>query len=349
MKMSGYTGVLRAAALAALLSGFASGASRAEDVLHIYNWNGYISQEMLDKFKAETGVTVSLDTFDNNETLLAKLRSGSAGYDITVASTDFIPILISEGLIQKMDISKLENYEHVDAQWKNTEWDPGNVYSIPYHWGVTSYAVDTAAYSGPVDSLSVLFEPPAELQGKIGMFSSPTEVIALAMRHLDIAPCTTDPEKLKAVDALLQAQKPFVKIYDSSGVLGRLASGETAISQVANGEAMNARFQKPSLKFVFAKEGGVAWIDNIVVPSSAARPDLAAKFISFFMKPENAALEQKEIGYPTGVAGTETMLPKDIATAPEVHVPADYKKVVNPVCSKEALQKYDLIWTRLRQ
>ncbi|MBN9234030.1 MULTISPECIES: extracellular solute-binding protein [Phyllobacteriaceae] len=334
--------------LAAGIAAFA-GVAHAADTLHIYNWNGYISQAMLTKFTAETGVAVALDTYDNNETLLSKLRSGSAGYDIAIASTDFIPIMKSERMIQPVNISELPNYDHLDGQWKKSAWDPGNVYSIPYFWGVTSYAVDTTIYKGPTDSLSLLFNPPAELQGKIGMFSSPTEVIALAMRSLDIEPCTTDPEKLKAVDALLQAQKPFVKIYDSSGVMGRLVSGETAISQVANGEALTARQQKPSLKFVFAKEGGVAWIDNVVVPASAARPDLAKKFISFLMDPANAALQQKDVGYPTGVNGTEPMLPKEIATAPEVQVPADYKKVVSPVCSAEATKKYDLIWTRLRQ
>lgn len=328
---------------------FTGTAALAADTLHIYNWNGYISQAMLDKFTADTGVAVALDTYDNNETLLSKLRGGSSGYDIAIASTDFIPIMKSEKMIQPVNIAELPNYGNLDAQWKTSAWDPGNVYSIPYFWGVTSYAVDTAAYKGPTDSLSLLFNPPTELQGKVGMFSSPTEVIALAMRYLDIEPCTTDSAKLKAVDALLQAQKPFVKIYDSSGIMGRLVSGEAVISQVANGEALTARQQKPTLKFVFAKEGGVAWIDNVVVPASAARPDLAKKFISFLMDPTNAAMQQKDVGYPTGINGTEPMLPEEIASAPEVQVPTDYKKVVNPVCSEEATKKYDLIWTRLRQ
>jgi spermidine/putrescine transport system substrate-binding protein len=335
--------------VAMLAASFNSATAWAEDVLQIYNWTGYISQPMLDKFTAETGVKVTLDTFDNNETLLAKLRSGASGYDITIPSTDFVPLMISEGLIQPINAAELENYEHLDAQWKATDWDKGNVYSIPWHWGVTSYSVDTAAYTGPTDSLKLLFEPPAELKGKIGMFSSPTEVIALASRYLGFAPCSTNVEELKKIDALLQGQKDSIKTYDSAGLLDRQVSGETIVSQIANGEAMRARFQKPTLKFVFAKEGGVAWVDNVVVPKSAARPDLAKKFISFIMKPENAALEQKEIGYPTGVVGTAAMLPKEVAEAPELQIPADYKKVVSPVCSAEATKAYDLIWTKLRQ
>lgn len=340
---------LGAVALLAAFTTLAGGAAAAQDVLHVYNWTGYISQEMLDKFTTETGIKVSLDTFDNNETLLAKLRSGSAGYDVTIASTDFLPILIQDGLVQRVDIASLPNYANLDPQWKQTEGDPGNAYSIPYFWGITSYAVNTSVYDGPTDSLSLLFEPPPELQGSVGMFSSPTEVIALAARYLDIAPCSTNPDELRAIDALLQAQKPFVKIYDSAGLADRLVSGETAITQVANGEALRARLQNPDVRYVFAKEGGVAWIDNVVVPTSAERPDLALRFIDFLMDPTNAALQQQEVGYPTGVSGNEAKLPPEIGSAPELQVPEGYVSVVNPTCSAKAIQAYDLIWTRLRQ
>ena len=321
----------------------------AEDVLHIYNWTGYISQPMLDKFTKETGIKTSVDTFDTNETLLSKLRAGSSGYDITIPSTDFITIMIKEKLIQPVNISTLPGYENVDDKWKKTEWDPGNVYSIPWHWGISSFVVDTAIYKGPTDSLKLLFDPPDELKGKIGMMASPTEVISLALRYLDKPPCNNNSDDLKAVDALLQKQKPFVKTYDSSGMADRLASGEAAMVHVANGEGMNARFQRASLKFVFAKEGGVAWVDNVVVPASAARPDLAKKFISFIMDPKNAAMEQEAIGYPTSVKGTQPFLPEKVAKAPELQPPEGYKTVVNPTCPEEVIKKYDLIWTKLRQ
>jgi spermidine/putrescine transport system substrate-binding protein len=339
--------IMTSSAVAALLLGVAP--AHAEDVLHIYNWTAYISQPLLEKFTKETGIRVSVDTFDNGEAQLAKMRSGTANYDITVASADFVPIYIREGLVQKVNIAELENYGSLDPKWKTTEWDSGNVYSIPWHWGVTSVQVDTSVYQGPTDSLSLLFQPPKELAGKVGMFSSPTEVISLALRYLGKEPCSNNNDDLRAVDRLLQEQKPFVKIYDSAGLADRQGSGETVVSQIANGEAMRARFVKPSLKFVFAKEGGVLWVDNVVVPANAPRPDLAKKFIAFIMKPENAALEQKEIGYPTGVTEAKNLLPKEVAEAPELALPADYKMVASPACSEEVLKKYDLIWTKLRQ
>ena len=47
--------------------------------LHIYNWTDYTSDEMVKKFEKETGIKVTIDTYDSNETALAKLKSGAGG------------------------------------------------------------------------------------------------------------------------------------------------------------------------------------------------------------------------------------------------------------------------------
>ena len=341
-----------AAALALCLLGLTAcsklgGGAGGGRTLHIYNWTGYISEEMVKKFEKEQGIQVSVDTFDNNETLMAKLQSGASDYDLTVVSAEFIPILKADRLIQKINASTLTGYQNLEHRWKVQGWDFGNAYSIPWHWGITSYMVDTRVYNGPLDSLSLLFAPPPALRGRVGMFSSPTEVISLALTYLGQPLCNDKAAALKSVYALLQAQKPFVKTYDSSGMVDRLASGEAAISQIDNGQAMLARLQRPSLKYVFAREGGVAWVDNVVIPVSAAHPELAKRFISFIMRPENAALEQEAVGNPTGV-DAERLLPKPIASAPEYQIPAGYRAAVSPTCSASVVRKYDSLWTRLR-
>ena len=324
-----------------------SGGSGGQRTLNIYNWTGYISEEVVRRFEKEQGVQVSIDTFDNNETLMAKLQSGASDYDLTVVSAEFIPILKADRLVQKINASALPGYQNLQHRWKIQAWDVGNAYSIPWHWGITSYMVDTKVYGGPLDSLSLLFAPPPALRGRVGMFSSPTEVISLALTYLGQPLCNDKAAALKSVYTLLQAQKPFVKTYDSSGMVDRLASGETAIAQIDNGQAMLARKQRASLRYVFAREGGVAWVDNVVIPVSAAHPDLAKRFISFMMRPENAALEQEAVGNPTGV-DAERLLPRSIADAPEYRIPAGYKAAVSPTCSASVVRKYDSLWTRLR-
>ena len=45
-------------------------AASAEGKLSIYHWFEYIPQELLDKFTAETGIEVTMDTYDSNEAML---------------------------------------------------------------------------------------------------------------------------------------------------------------------------------------------------------------------------------------------------------------------------------------
>ena len=51
----------------------------AEGELKIYNFFEYLPQDLIDKFQAESGVTVTMDTFDSNESMLAALKAGKIG------------------------------------------------------------------------------------------------------------------------------------------------------------------------------------------------------------------------------------------------------------------------------
>ncbi|MGH2341128.1 extracellular solute-binding protein [Segnochrobactraceae bacterium EtOH-i3] len=339
---------LLAAALLAASALTAPAFAQSKGELNIYNWTDYTSEELTKKFEEETGIKVNVDTYDSNETLLAKLKSGATGYDIVVVSSDFVPIFAKEGLIEEIDASKLSNFGNLDPKWKGPAWDPENKYTLPFVWGITSYTIDTDVYKGPTDSLKTLFEPPAELKGKVGMFGSPTEVMSLALVYLGKPQCNTNPADLKEMQVLLEKQKPSVKIYNSDGIRDRQVSGETVAHQVWSGDGLRSRLEKPSIKFVFAKEGGVAWMDNMAVPKNAPNAENAKKFLEFYMKPENAALQSNFSGYPNAVAGSEKFVDKTLAEAPEFSTPEGYKYVFAPTCSPEAIRFYDRIWTKLR-
>ena len=87
--------------------------------LFIYNWTEYTPPELIAKFEKESGIKVSVDTYDSNETLLAKLQAGATGYDIVVPSQNFVPIMINEGLIQKVGVHKLPNFKNMKDQAGN--------------------------------------------------------------------------------------------------------------------------------------------------------------------------------------------------------------------------------------
>ena len=337
------------AGVALLALGEAVHPVQAAGDLFIYNWTDYTPPDVIKKFEAETGITVTLDTYDSNETLLAKLKAGSAGYDIVIVSSDFVQIFAAEGLIRMIDAPGIPGYANIAERWKRPFWDKANGYSVPYAWGVTAFAYNTKYVHGPVDSLKTLFEPPPEANGKIGMAGGPSEVISLAEIYLGLPPCQTDPAAMKKVQALLEAQHPFVKVYNSDGLIDRLSSGETWLHEAWSGDAGRARVINPDIRFVFAKEGVVGWMDNLAVPTGARNVDNARRFIEFMLKPENSGLTSNFTHYASGITGAEAFYDQSLRDAPELKIPAETKIVFTPTCPEPAIRLMDRVWTRLKR
>jgi spermidine/putrescine transport system substrate-binding protein len=82
---------------------FSTGAALADGELHIYNWGNYTSPEMIAKFEKTYNVKVTLDDYDSNDQMLAKIKAGGSGYDIVVPSSFVIPQMIKDGLLAKTE------------------------------------------------------------------------------------------------------------------------------------------------------------------------------------------------------------------------------------------------------
>ena len=321
----------------------------AEGKLYLYNWTDYTAPGLIEKFEEETGVEVVLDTYDSNETLLAKLKSGAGNYDIVVPSNNFVPILIEEGLLLEVNPGGMSAFSNISEQWRSPPWDPGNRYTAPWQLGSTSFVVDTAVYGGDIDTYEVLFNPPDALRGKIGMFNSPDEVISMALIYLGYDLCSESKAEMKAVRDALVAQKPHVKVYNSDGIKDRLVSGETAAHMNWNGYAIRAREEKPSLRYAYPKEGVITWVDNLAVPKGAQNPENAKKFIAFFLRPENAAVQTNFAGYDSGNAKAAPYMDEDKKTAPELSAPAGANLVFARTCSQSAIALQDKVWTEIKK
>ena len=324
-----------------------SGPAHAAGKLNIYNWFDYMPQELLDKFAKKYDVEITMDTYDSNESLLARLKAGVTGYDIAVPGDYMVAILIMEELLEKVRPNQLENFKNMIPKWVDVYFDPGREYSVPYQWGTTSFMVDTETYSGDIDTLAILFDPPAKLQGKINMLKDVNDVLNAGLRYLGFPRCNENPEQLKKLnDLLVNAKKQWIS-FNSDGAKEVLVSGDAAAGMIWNGFGMRARMEKASLKYAYAKEGITAWMDNLVVLKGAPNIDNAKKFLNFMMIPENAAALTNFARYTAGVKGTEPFLDPELKTANELNPPAGVELEFVPPCPDKVIRMYDRIWTNL--
>lgn len=336
------------AALAVLMC--STGLAAAEGQLNLFNWGDYTSPELLEKFKAETGITVTVTDYDSNDTALAKVAAGGSGFDLVVPSAHFVQIYVEQGLIQKLDLTKLKNHGNIAPEWRDVPWDAGRTYTIPWQWGSTGISVDTSVYKGDVNTSELFLNPPPELQGKINVVPEMNEVVNLAVMWAGGQPCTEDVEVLKkAHDALINAKQHWASM--DYGTTERMANGDWAASVNWSGETFRSRLLNPDVVYGYPKEGYPLWMDSVALLSEAQNVDEAYQFLDFIMLPENAALISAFARYPNGISGSIDFMPEDMKTAPEVVIPEASKAAGHflPTCSGKAMEYMTAIWTDLQK
>ncbi|MDE4146137.1 MAG: extracellular solute-binding protein [Pseudophaeobacter sp. bin_em_oilr2.035] len=324
-------------------------AANAEGTLNIYNWGNYTNPEMIEKFEKQYGIDVTLDGYDSNETMLAKVKEGGSGYDIVVPGDYMVAIMVGEGLLAEINASEMENFKNLDPNWVDVYWDPGRKYSVPYQWGTTSFTVDSAVYGGDIDTLEIVFNPPEELKGRINMLNDMNDVINAGLRYLDYPRCNSDPAQMKELLALLLKAKEDWRTMDYA-VIEKLTSKDVDLSQSWNGAAMRARSDRPTLKYAYPKEGFTGWMDNVAVLADAPNMENAKLFVNFMMEPENAAMTSNFARYANGVIGSEEFMDAEMLEAPEIVMPegAPVPDFVKP-CGQDVVAMYNKVWTRLKQ
>ncbi|WP_264214382.1 extracellular solute-binding protein [Leisingera thetidis] len=334
----------------AALTGAVSSAASAEDQVVLYHWFEYIPQELLEKFTSETGIKVVMDTFDSNEALLASLKAGAIGtYDLAVPGDYMVEILANQDLLDNFTPDELENFGNIADKWLNVDFDQGRKSSIPYQWGTTSFSVNRDVFQGDIDQLSILFDPPQELSGKINMLDAQNDVLALASFYLDIPQCSNDREQLKALNDLLQSAKQHWVSFNSDTTKDILVSGDVATSMIWNGFGARARIEGANIEYAFPDDGYIVWMDNVVLLKDAPNRENALKFMDFLLLPENIAAVSDYARYESGVKGAKEHVSDELREMPELNAPEDGEGHFVKVCDAETQAVYDQIWTNLRK
>ena len=321
--------------------------------LNLYNWSDYTPPELVEKFEAETGIEVTIDSYDSNETLLAKLQAGggSTGYDLAVPSQHFVEIMIKEGLIEKVDgIKDMPNYKYVAKQFQGPSFDPMQEYSTPYQMGSASWAYRANSYSGDGSSMMEFFKPSDEVCGKVAVFKSPEEVVNMAHLALGSNFCSEDPNEMQAVLDLLLEQKQCVAVYSSEGINDRLMSGEVVMHAHWDGYSQKGKWDGvDDLTYAYPKEGVVGWFDSLVVPKGAKNIEEAKAFMNFLMHPANMAMLSNFAAYANAIPESQKYLSDKMKNATNIQVPDGIPVKFGQACNAESQALIDKVWTRLMQ
>jgi len=334
-------------AASAPAAGSVPGNRRSERVLNIYNWNDYIDDRTIPVFQASYNMRVNYDVYSSNEDLLAKLRAGPTQYDIVVPTNNLIPTYRRLGLIEPLRQDLIPNLSNLDKEFVDTDYDPGNRYTVPWQWGTTGIGYNTTHVpGGEVDSWAAVFEPTRAVAGRVSLLREVTDLIGCALIYLGKRPNSSREADLAEVVRLVRSIKRRLKRFTTDTYIDELAAGETWLAQGWSGDVFQARDSNEDVAYVIPKEGSMRFVDVMCVPKGAPHPANAARFIDYVLNPTTQARISKYVSYGTPVSLAKPLLPAGQTTDPAIYPPASTKLSIVTITGQK-LEKWQATYDQI--
>ena len=304
-----------------LLFALALPAFAAREEITVYNWGQYISDgtddslDVIAAFEEETGIHVNYITFDSNESMYTKLKTGGASYDVIIPSDYMIAKLIEEDMLEPLDFSNIPNYVGIDEAFRDQAYDPENTYSVPYTWGTVGLIYNRHYVSDEdAQSWSCLWN--SKYAGKILMFDNPRDAFAIAESILGYSLNTTDESELRQCADLLAQQKPVLQAYVMDQIFDKMQRGEAWIAPYYAGDYLTMVEENPDLGFSHPQEGFNIFIDAMCIPKGCQNKAGAEAFINFLCRPDISAANLDYIGYSTPISAAKEYMDEEVISSP---------------------------------
>jgi len=299
-----------------------------EKELFMYNWAAYVSPDNMEAFQAQFGVeTFTYDVFSNNEELIAKLQAGASGYDIAAPTAEYVPGMVEEGFLAKLDLSRIPNTQYINKTFRGLWWDPTDEYQVPKDYGTTGILYRKSLLSKIPQSWREFYEMvKGEASGKTVFVDSMGDVFVFPLKMLGYSLNSTDQAELEEARQVLLDVAPHLYALDSDKYGFKLKDGTSTLTlgwtgplgqelvdEAATGEA----------GYVVPSEGTLFWMDTWVMMADAPHPNAAYAWLNYIHEPEVQGIETNYNLYATCNDAAKAFVDPAILANPAIFPPED--------------------------
>ncbi len=254
--------------------------------INVFLWSGVIDTKLIDDFTKKTGIKVLVNYFQTNDELMVKvLATKGSGYDLIMPSDYAVSFFAENGLLKKIDKTKLDFWDKINPHFLHHSFDPENTYSIPAEWYILGIGVNTNHFKNTgiiiKPSWETIFKPYFSTQYRIGLLNDNREMACLAAKYLfkTLRPIT-DSETLCIQDLLIH-QKKWVEAYTDFRGDFLLESGNCSLVLVPINAVWKTIIKNPAIDFLIPEEGTFLGIENFAILESSTKADLVYQFINY--------------------------------------------------------------------
>lgn len=322
--------------------------------LNVYNWGEYISNgsddsvDVVDAFERLTGIKVNYTTFDSNESMYAKLKSGAANYDVIIPSDYMVAKMIAEEMLLPLDYSNIPNFAAINEEYRCPDYDPDNAYTVPYMLCTTGIIYNTTMVEEAPTAWADLWDE--QYAGSILMFNNSRDAYAIAAFKLGKSINPSSAAEVDEVVEELKKQKPLVQAYVMDEIFDKMIGGEAAVGVYYSGDAITMIDDNPDLAWVFPEEGSVLSVDCMCVPATSQHQEAAEMFINFMCEQDVGVANTEYIGYTTPMENVWEALDEELKYS-EIAYPAEElaaKEQVFTALSDEVNSELDVKWSEMK-
>jgi spermidine/putrescine-binding protein len=325
-----------------------AGGRQSSKRLTIYTWEEMFPQEILDGFEKETGLRINYVNFDSNETMLTRLRTARGGdYDLIIADDYIIETAIAEGLLQKLDKSKIPNYGNVNSAYRRPFYDPNDEYTVPYGAGVQTIVYDPSEISAAITGFKDLWN--SALRGRLGVTANPRVINGLALKVMGKSYNESDPQVIAEAGKLMLDLAPNIRLIKDDFLDEDLLSGEVSAAVMYTDQVTRAMMANPDLKMVFPQEGIGYGLMGAFIPVRAPNAAAAHAFLNYILDPGRGAQCFEHLGYYCTFAASDPLIAPVYRSF--LTIPPGFNTNMETIrgISVDAEEEHERIWTAFKQ
>lgn len=264
---------------------FLTGCERSKPTLRVFTWASYFDSDVIAQFEEEYNCKVTLDMFDSNELMYAKLRSGRESYDIVTPSIYMAEIMAEQGMIEPIDYDKVRNIQYLDTDYcQLKDYVP---YSVPYLLSFTGIGYLKGRVQEDDISWSLFKDP--KYKWRSTLLNDFRETLGSGLIHLGLDPNFSTAEDLAACVNELKSWKVNIAKFENEQYKLGLDSAEFVLVHGYNGDIAQVMSENPDVSFALPKEGFTYSVDVFCIQKGSEKRDLAHAFIDFMHRPQIAA------------------------------------------------------------